>query len=973
MLAPDEISVRDTQITPDGRRLFILRGTRWVDHPDGSLERARQIFEEEDVKATALPPHLGGGFVFHVNSGPATLIWRAPTWTADLQPVGRVEPPFNEISPGFDRLYLGSATSYTLRALDPNGGQARDLEPLPPAASYGPLLFADPRFGVVLAGVRGALASFDAGVTWRPVATTSPVNDLTLTPSGSISLGTDAGRFELNAAGQLLPSTSAGADPLFKGAQSFVRYPEEAFPRHPPHPALHPGPLGRRPLRAAVTSGWPDTATTAIVVDGGAVGRVRLSDGALLDSQPFTGATPCRGIALGTGFGFACGDALGPTEVYAYRQAGLQLELRLDGPHRVRSSGNGALVIDAPCNSIHEAADSDVPALAPEHDAAELGRHCVRSVSGKLFEVQVRGDVGAERIAALADGRVAVIVPPRSNAPGRLSIIGPGGSTDQPLSLEPGSGPGARLVRSGTWLDELWEVAPGKLGAWVVGAQAFVGVRLDLEGVVQIARLEDGVEETSFYGPHALQIAASASLRESLDQGFDWKVSEVPPALLAAGLGRVSKRPLRGCSAVGCIRDDWVRIGYSAEALATEPVRPPTPTPVAYPAPGFAFWTLDCALSGNPPSSGRADGAARRVEPSSEKRHKGTAGRARGPAPTEPPESSSWIAFEESTAPVRAATDLGYDFGETTEAGAYHAYAWGPTRGDWLRHGRWSVKVGDQFSLAAPWSTSVTHTPWADPITVAQVFGLDPNTGVDWWLRLGATGQSGLLQIRVHSDSTVHLLDRDRGITTLLPPAGVDLGALAGAYEAGDRWYLGATRAEQFQLYRVEDGRLELVATYPLYSRLTTQLIRSVHGDELALWQKSSGSGWYVTPLDLETFEAKPAFHLASASLGRVPPQCAAGQPGWLGVSGVPLTDANASESNTHLDFSGEAEGLRTKRLQARVVINESGVCVDALAALSDGPARVDLRAAEAGGQAGLPLVVTDPTDDRRLAFRCKP
>jgi hypothetical protein len=251
---------------------------------------------------------------------------------------------------------------------------------------------------------------------------------------------------------------------------------------------------------------------------------------------------------------------------------------------------------------------------------------------------------------------------------------------------------------------------------------------------------------------------------------------------------------------------------------------------------------------------------------------------------------------------------------------------------------------------------------------------LDPNTGVDWWLRLGATGQSGLLQIRVRSESTVHLLDRERGIMTLLPPAGVDLGALAGAYEVGDRWYLGATRAEQFQLYRVEDGHLELLATYPLYSRVATQLIRSVQGDELALWQKASGSGWYVTPIDRETFEAKPTFHLSSSALGRVPALCPAGRPGWLGVSGVPLTDANASESNTHLDFSGDAEGLRTKRLQARVVINESGVCVDALAALSDGPAHVELRAPEVGvARTGLPLVVTDPTDDRRWAFRCVP
>ncbi|HVZ32722.1 MAG TPA: hypothetical protein VG963_09870, partial [Polyangiaceae bacterium] len=533
-----------------------------------------------------------------------------------------------------------------------------------------------------------------------------------------------------------------------------------------------------------------------------------------------------------------CGQAPGPTELYTYRDGDVHLELHLDGARRVRSSGNGALVIDAPCDLLRGSG----PVAAASVSPAALGRHCVRRVSGELFDVQVSGEVGTERLAALADGRVAVVIPPRSNTPGRLSLVSPGGSVEKALSIEPSSGPGARLVRSGAWLDELWEIAPGKLGDWVVGAQAFVGVHVDLDGVVQIARLSDGVDETSFFGPHALQLAASASLRESHDHGFDWRVSEVPPALLAAGLGRVSRRPLRGCSPVGCIRDDWLRVGYGADALATEPARPPQPARVAAAGSGFAFWALDCTAFGNHPSAARPRASSHRGEASE---HRASArSRLRGAAvPAEPPESSAWISLQDSAPPARNPGDLAYDFGETTESSVYRAYAWGPSRGDWSRSGRWSIKVGDQFSLAAPWSTAVTRTPWPDATSVAQTFGLDPNTGVDWWLHLGADGQAGVLQIRVRSETFSYLVDRDRSIENLLPASGAELGTLAGAQQVGDRWYLGAVHAEQFQLYRVETGKLELVGSYPLWSRLPTQLVRSVHGDELALWQKSSGAG----------------------------------------------------------------------------------------------------------------------------------
>jgi hypothetical protein len=251
---------------------------------------------------------------------------------------------------------------------------------------------------------------------------------------------------------------------------------------------------------------------------------------------------------------------------------------------------------------------------------------------------------------------------------------------------------------------------------------------------------------------------------------------------------------------------------------------------------------------------------------------------------------------------------------------------------------------------------------------------LDANLGVDWWLRLGGAGEFGVLQVRVRSESSLHLIDRDRSITTLGAGSANDIGAIAGAYVVDDRWYLGTSRAEQFQLYRVDQNKPKLVASYPLWGRVVTQLVRSVHGDELAIWQKASGLGWYVYPIDLETFEAQAPSHVPIERLGQVPPPCEPGQPGWIGTAGVPLTDAGVSESNTHLDFTGGAEGLRTKRLTARVVINEGGVCVDALAALADGQAPRELHGDDRSTRRGsLPLTVTNPTDERRWSFRCAP
>ena len=339
MLAPEAPAGGDVRTGPDGSRAFILRGTRWIDHRDGSTERSRQVFEEDDVKALALPPHLGGGFLFHVISGSGTLLWRSETWTGDVRPLARVEPPASEIIAGFDRLYLTSATSYALRAIDADTGRARDLGPLPPAPAYGNMLFADAWNAVVLGSVRGALATFDAGESWHAVRTPAPVAELGRLPDGSILLHTERGRFALGLQGELSALAADGSDAVFRGSNTFSSYGVDDFAGADAAlagPLEAPGGLGRRPLRAAVLSGWPDTPGSAVVIEHGTLGRVRLEDGKVLWAQPFAGREPCRGVALGDGFGFVCGDERSDTEVYAFRGDRVERLLRLDGPHAVR-------------------------------------------------------------------------------------------------------------------------------------------------------------------------------------------------------------------------------------------------------------------------------------------------------------------------------------------------------------------------------------------------------------------------------------------------------------------------------------------------------------------------------------------------------------------------------------------------------------------------------------------------------------
>src|SRR5438309_1361299 len=70
---------------------------------------------------------------------------------------------------GLDRLYVrGPNGSYA--AIDAKSGSALDLGSIPPSPFVGAYAASDGWRAVAIADMRGVVATFDAGATWRPLA-----------------------------------------------------------------------------------------------------------------------------------------------------------------------------------------------------------------------------------------------------------------------------------------------------------------------------------------------------------------------------------------------------------------------------------------------------------------------------------------------------------------------------------------------------------------------------------------------------------------------------------------------------------------------------------------------------------------------------------------------------------------------------------------------------------------------------------
>jgi hypothetical protein len=984
----DSSEPRIVEQDPDGSLRLVERGLRLVEHPDGRIVRAEEILPSDGTLAVLhLPRRLGGGTLFSVTSEGATRLWRAAEWTSSLTPLVRLPFEAGQLVAGFDRLYAVSTraraggasgagnTDGTAVGVDAATGALMNAEPLPPAAAYGAMAFSDGWVGAVEVDVRGVLVTFDAGASFHPFRASSTTPGV-YEQGGRVVLGTAHGGYALEPSGELEhidgPSESAVFGDLGRGFEG-LSPDQDDTPMDEPIVPLEASVLGARPLEVAALRGYPDTAETAVVVANGTLARVALRDGRIVASalHAAPAGASCVGVRLFSGIGFVCGDDLGPTRVFAY-EAPLTLApvLELPEPRTVSASGRGALAIHGGC---------------PGGAGPRADTFCIVRASGAWSQFRVEDYVGAERVVALADGRVVVLMPPRPGAGGAIRVVSDGSpGPARALSLAAVPSSIQELLRHGLWLEGLVEIEPGSLSGWVVGGTSFVGVRMGLDGKVTAGIVRSDAPRASFSGAVALVTDSRGSGYESTDGGATWSEMALPVTTDVIADAPADRE--RGCSPVGCGLGSWLRVGWgkagakSELALAADPPKP-KPEPFT-----FVTWSLKCAPTGEtegPADVGRAlprASAARSMAPPS-----------RSEAASELA-SSAWRTFLGAPGPERAPGDLGFDFGTEDQAVQLRGYAWGARGAAWDRTGSWLVRAANRFSVRrSVWSTAISRSPWADAPAAAEAFGSEPSHRVSngWSAALDPVEEGGILFLRTGSTTEVSVAERGHALVTLhnaddfaLDRPAADCAAsperCTGAVKVAGKWYLGVVPGPRsLQILRIDGGTLSVLASYPRrVDDPFARIVRTTRGDALGVWviqrgqggTASGGNTWFVHPVDLATGEADTPLVVPHDALSHTPRPCEPDESGWV-------LEYALSPSVAKLDLTNTTETPAVTRLEARLIAGPHGLCLDSLAAQVDGDPPKNLRPAGAGSRPrrGALLALTDRATDRRWGFRCAP
>jgi hypothetical protein len=636
----------------------ITAGLRVVTTPEGAIVAAEDRLPQAPQLTTSLPERLGGGFLFVLG----TTIWRADHWLDTARPIFASLQTIQAIVPGLDRVYVRAQNAYL--AIDGRTGAVLDLGPWPASPFVSGFAAADGWRAAAVTDLRGVVATYDAGATWRGL-------DLPMEPRqvlvsgdslaiGGIENGKAEAWFEARAdgtiarlsgapreaKGKMLPVPGNGGRTYFPGGYPGGGYPGgvvvpmpspvstgalsgPAAARTPPSPLDTPASpheesvqdagiriFGRRPLASAIEDGWPLTDGTAVIARDGALGRVRLSDGALTEiAQNAFPLKPARchplpltrPNAVGA-FGFVCGEPRGATAIYAYDplQGRLAELKRFDRPRVVTSSGNGAIAVRGPCAEDGDASgtpreptriesktdggagdagfaegkgdagsgdksDTNRSVVAEKDKGDSVHPFCIFGHDGTWREVHVRGDVGGERVVVLADGKIAVVSPPQGQvSPARITLLDKGRATTLPVAFPKVSADVARVLRLGIWLDGFEERRPGVVGGWIEAGGAMLGVEITLDGQATPGQFIRDAGLPFVSGRYGFGWTPSRRGFETTDGGMTWTSLELPEPLT-----QVNKVDRRACGPIGCLAAGWLRVGWGEPKKTPVPAVPP--------------------------------------------------------------------------------------------------------------------------------------------------------------------------------------------------------------------------------------------------------------------------------------------------------------------------------------------------------------------------------------------------------------
>jgi hypothetical protein len=951
-------------IAPGGGIRQTVAGLRVVSSPAGDIRAATDRLPGNPSTVCELPERLGGGFLMALGQH----LWEAKTWLGSAAPIFTMPAPITDVFVGLDRVYLRYSQG-PLVAIDPGTGSTLDLGPLPASPRVASIAALDAWRAVATADLRGALVTLDAGSSWRPVAL--PVEPLrTLATGDAFAVG-----------GLDRSRTMQWWAVLADGQTGWLATPPLAFGSVTPSAArsanradAFPTPLGPRPLLAAVEDGWPLTDGTALVARDGALVRVRLADGAIVETQPDAFALKparCHPLSLSragdpSAFGFVCGEPRSATAVLRWDAAGARLvELRrFDSPREVLSSGSGALAVRGPCGP-----RSDPGSEAAVGDAAVRDREdwCLMAPDGDWSELHFSGPgVERARIVVLSNRRVALVRPPEGGdlSSARLTLID--GVTDGahaahlPLRIEALAAEVARALRWGIWMDGFEERRPGILGGWIDSAGSILGVEITLDGELRVGEYIRDAGAPVASGRWAFGWTASRGGFETTDGGMTWtKEIALPDPIAEPRLGREAH-----CGPIGCLTAGWLRIGWgaTAEPAPVEPPRPP-PRPVRRP-PGL---TLDCeplgmaALVDAPPGS--------------------TPGIPVAAAPLRPPSGSPrGLSASPSGGAVAELRPFYGRAGPTVAPGerglsidAVHpferslrtrplarTYVWGPSVTDWQPSGghwqvRWLWPWDESTGIdAEERSSAVGPAPWSNldqasraltstvvPAEWTFVPGDDPDHALLVEHRAGFVGSVST------TPGTVGLviLEADRAPAEVRRVDGGLVPELQGAVRSAGHWYLATAQLggePPATIVWLVDGSVARELR-----RLPRVATESVAPGRLVRWSPGTGSGapsplavvvtapdsergamLWVASFDPETRAFGDPEPLAPGDLSdRTVAVCSGDDAGW---------EFEASYPGTVDVRVGSLWATRLQGTLARLRLSRTAACVDALFGSAD-------------------------------------
>ena len=786
---------------PGGGVRSVVAGLRVVTLSSGAVLSAPDRLPATPQQTFQMPERLGGGFVFQIG----TTLWRSDRWLAAARPFFTSPSTIQKLIVGLDRLYVKTPQG-AYHAFDARTGARLDMGPWPASPVVGAYASSDGWRAVAIADLRGVVATFDAGGTWRPLGLPIIAKDVVQAGDALAVRGVDLqGQeqwYEVRADGQV--GRLAGS-------------PTQAASEKGPAHAQDPGgrAFGKRPLAAVIEDGWPLTDGSAIVARDGALARVRLSDGALLEAV--TDAYPlkpsrCHPLSLARpkdlgAFGFVCGESRGRSIVYRYDpSAGRMVELRrFDKPRAVLSSGNGALAVRGKCAADASPDDGDrTPTQAQQS-------YCLYGKDDQWREIRVRGDVGGERLVVLGDGRIVVVSPPHGDlTTTRLTLLDKGKASTIAIAFPPISADVARALKHGVWMDGFEERRPGVIGGWIDGGGTVLGIEIALDGHAKLGKHIRDASAPMVSGRYGLGWTASRRGFETIDGGMTWTELELPepianPRLVAS----------RACGPVGCSAGGWLRVGWGPSASAPKVDVPPIPRGASWHPP--VALDLDCEpMAGAPPEP---------AKPADKK----AAGGLAGIHPAAPPPRgyggygfgyganvmgmAELPPFFSLAAPVLRADDLGLvvevnDTADRTPRTGLLArlYTWGPKATEWEHTGKWLARwtwpYGGWNDIR---SSQATVAPFPNLEAARRGLGIGPVQPIQWSMGVGDDASHALLVGRRVggaggvTETLVYALEADRPPLEVRRLDGELLGEVDATLRAAGHWYV-VTGAQPHEL-----------------------------------------------------------------------------------------------------------------------------------------------------------------------------